>query len=99
MKGEIVTLNNQTAEAVADQLRQHGYPDARAVQVELGFGVSVSPDRYIILDPVDIHESALEVIEGIMKKAKGGDIEAAEWLDRRGLLMLPTKNEDQSEGA
>ena len=94
MKADALSLDNATALAVVAYLRGRCFPEARAIKVDRGFGVEVSPGRMVIVDPDDWHSDGKAIIRALIKKAKDGDLEAVWFLMERGDFTLPSFSVD-----
>ena len=93
---DVVTLNSALADALGAYMREHDWPDAKAVPVQGGYGIDVSDGRFVIVEPTNLQQEGVDIILAIVSKAKKGDIKAAEWLDERGIIPLPGKGEAEA---
>ena len=94
MKADALNLDNTTALAVVAYLRGRCCSEARAIKVDRGFGVEVSPGRMVIVDPDDWHSDGKTIIRALIKKAKDGDLEAVRFLMEHGDFTLPSFSVD-----
>ena len=84
----VVYFDQTTAEIVVSHLQRH-YPEAKVERVPRGFGVSVSPGRFLIVDQDDWHSDRKTIIRGIIAKAKKGDLEATKFLLEHSNFKFP----------
>ena len=88
MGPSVVYSDQATAQIVVSHLQRH-YPGAKVERVPRGFGVLVSPGRFLIVDPDDWHSDRKTIIRGIIAKAKKGDLEAIEFLLKSSNFKFP----------
>ena len=92
MSREPLVLHLPLAEQVAQHLRNSGHPQAQSEvdPSQRGAVVAVSPNRYIIFDPIDRAADGQAIVEKVIANAKKtGDLDAVRWLDERGVVDLP----------
>ena len=91
-------LDEPTAKAVVECVRRQ-YPNAKVETVPRGYGVSISPRRFVIVDPDDWDSDRKGIIRGIVEKAKGGDLEAVKFLLEHSDFEFPSfqVNGDEQE--
>lgn len=84
--------DNNRAGLIVGVLQQSGYPDAKLNQVGSGYEVRVGLEKYLAIED-DRNRVANTIVAAIVKNAEDGDLEAAEWLEARGVVELPTKDD------
>ena len=84
-----IRLDQPTAERLAEYMRRE-HPQAEAVQVPRGWGVRVSPRRYVIVDPDDWDSDRKLITRKIVDNAKKGDLEAIKFLLEHSDFKFPS---------
>ena len=88
---------NDMAEAIAAYLCSQGHDAATAPETQTQSMITIGPRCVVIED--DGEADARAIVNAIMGKARAGDTEAAEWLEERGVVKLPTCADPEGEAA
>ena len=95
---EPLRLPRELAFTLHAYLQTHGHPGAECEPDGTGYVLKLSPGAYIVAE--DEREADVRaILYSVMCKARGGDTEAAEWLEARGVVTLPTRADPEHEAA
>ena len=89
-------LPRELAFPLHDYLQTHGYPDVESEPHKSGFMLKLSRGAFVVAEG-NREANGREIVDGIMAKAKAGDLAAVEWLEARGVVELPTKDSDPAD--
>ena len=81
-----VGIAEKIAAGLRGPLHRGMFADARTIPDGAGYVIEASPGRFVVVDEAPTTER--EIVKGVVKQAKKGDLVAIAWLEKKGFVSF-----------